>query len=80
MKESKPREIHASLAVIGQDQTYTAMAHTVGLPIAMACKLVLNDKIVDRGVLLPLKPGIYDPVLDELEQLGVVFEEREVQA
>ena len=79
-KAGKPLEIHASLAVIGQDQTYTAMAHTVGLPIAMACKLVLNDKIADRGVLLPLKPAIYDPVLDELEQLGVVFEEREVQA
>lgn len=74
----KAHEIHASLAVTGQDQTYTAMAHTVGLPIAMACKLVLNGKLNDRGVLLPLKPAIYDPVLDELEQLGVVFDEREV--
>ena len=79
-KDSQPHELHASLAVIGQDQTYTAMAHTVGLPIAMACKLVLNERITDRGVLLPLKPTIYDPVLDELEQFGVVFDERDVQA
>ena len=68
-------EIHASLVVIGQDQLHTAMARTVGLPIAMACKLVLNGKIADRGVLLPLKPAIYDPILDELEKHGVVFEE-----
>lgn len=73
----KEHEIHASLAVVGQDQTYTAMARTVGLPIAMACKLVLNGKIADRGVLLPLKPAIYDPVLDELEQNGVMFHELE---
>ncbi len=80
MKDKKPHEIHASLAVIGQDQTYTAMARTVGLPIAMACKLVLNGMLNDRGVLLPLKPAIYDPVLDELEKFGVVFNEREVPA
>jgi saccharopine dehydrogenase-like NADP-dependent oxidoreductase len=80
VKDSKAYEIHASLAVIGQDQTHTAMARTVGLPIAMACKLVLNGKLRDRGVLLPLKPEIYDPVLDELEGAGVVFYEREVSA
>ena len=77
-KDGKPHELHASLAVIGEDQTYTAMARPVGLPIAMACKLVLNGKLSDRGVLLPLKPAIYDPVLDELEKFGVVFDEREV--
>ena len=77
-EDRKALELHASLAVIGQDQTYTAMARTVGLPIAMACKLVLNGKVNDRGVLLPLKPEIYDPVLDELERFGVVFDEREM--
>jgi saccharopine dehydrogenase-like NADP-dependent oxidoreductase len=73
------QEIHASLAVVGQDQLHTAMARTVGLPIAMACKLVLNGKLADRGVLLPLKPAIYDPILDELEKHGVVFHETEVR-
>lgn len=74
------KEIHASLAVIGTDRLHTAMARTVGLPIALACKLVLNGKLKDRGVLLPLKPAIYVPVLDELELNGVVFHEREVTA
>ncbi len=74
--EGTSHEIHASLVVVGQDQVHTAMARTVGLPIAMACKLVFNNGINDRGVLLPLKPGIYLPVLDELERIGVVFHER----
>jgi saccharopine dehydrogenase (NAD+, L-glutamate forming) len=77
--EGQHQEIHASLGVVGQDQVHTAMARTVGLPIAMACKLVLNGKLDDRGVLLPLKPVIYDPILDELEKFGVVFQEEEVE-
>ncbi len=78
--EGAAQELQASLAVIGQDQRHTAMARTVGLPIAMACKLVLNDKLEERGVLLPLKPAIYDPILDELERHGIAFNEEEVEA
>jgi saccharopine dehydrogenase-like NADP-dependent oxidoreductase len=77
--EGQHQEIHASLGVVGQDQVHTAMARAVGLPIAMACKLVLNGKLEDRGVLLPLKPVIYDPILNELEKHGVVFAEEEVE-
>ncbi len=77
--EGMHQEIHASLSVTGQDRVHTAMARTVGLPIAMACKLVLNQHIHERGVLLPLKAHIYDPILDELEKHGVVFEETEVE-
>lgn len=73
----KHHELHASLVVTGQDQTYTAMAKTVGLPVAIAAKMVLNGKITRRGVLMPLAPEIYDPVLDELEHLGIVFSETE---
>lgn len=72
-----PRELVATLSVTGEDRTHTAMARTVGLPIAMACKLVLNGDLRETGVLLPLKPSIYDPILDELETHGVVFHETE---
>ncbi len=78
--EGLHQEIHASLAVTGQDRVHTAMARTVGLPIAMACKLVLNQHIHEHGVLLPLKAYIYEPILDELEKFGVVFQETEVEA
>jgi len=76
--EGKQHELIASLGVIGKDRTHTAMAQTVGLPIAMACKLVLNGVVEDRGVLLPLKPSLYDPILDELEEHGIVFREEEL--
>jgi saccharopine dehydrogenase-like NADP-dependent oxidoreductase len=77
--EGQHQELHASLAVVGLDERHTAMARTVGLPIAMACKLVLNGKLDERGVLLPLMPAIYDPILDELEHHGIVFREEEVE-
>ncbi|MEO7081564.1 MAG: saccharopine dehydrogenase C-terminal domain-containing protein, partial [Flavobacteriales bacterium] len=72
------KEIHASLVVKGSDTTYTAMAQTVGLPMAIGAKLLLNGKISDRGVLLPLKPELYNPILDELATLGIAFTEREL--
>ncbi|MDX9751008.1 MAG: saccharopine dehydrogenase C-terminal domain-containing protein [Flavobacteriales bacterium] len=74
--EGRTTELQASLAVIGTDTTHTAMARTVGLPMGMAAKLLLNGGIPERGVLLPLKPWIYGPVLDELEALGIGFAER----
>jgi saccharopine dehydrogenase-like NADP-dependent oxidoreductase len=78
--EGQHQTIHASLSVIGEDTTHTAMARTVGLPIAMACKLVLNEGIAERGIMLPLLPSIYDPILDELESLGIAFVEEELEA
>ena len=65
----------SSLVVEGTDRVHTAMARTVGLPVAMAAKLLLNGGISGRGVLLPLAPVIYAPILDELEALGIRFAE-----
>ena len=67
----------SSLVVEGRDRTDTAMARTVGLPLAIAARLVLNGRVAERGVLLPLAPGLYDPILDELAQLGIAFREQE---
>ncbi|MCI1753267.1 MAG: saccharopine dehydrogenase NADP-binding domain-containing protein [Flavobacteriales bacterium] len=75
--ENRVQEIRSSLVVIGEDPIHTAMAHTVGLPMAIATKLLLNGAIKDRGVLLPLKPELYYPILDELADLGIVFKEEE---
>lgn len=73
----RTHEIHATLAVTGMDSTYTAMARTVGLPMAIGAKLLLNGQVADRGVLLPLKPALYNPILDELATLGIAFTEQE---
>lgn len=71
------KKITSSLVVKGQDQLYTAMAQTVGLPMAIAVKLLLKGKITGRGVLIPVKKEIYEPVLDELEALDIIFSETE---
>ncbi|MCB0774666.1 MAG: saccharopine dehydrogenase, partial [Flavobacteriales bacterium] len=51
----------------------------VGLPMAIGAKLLLNGQIADRGVLLPLKPALYNPILDELATLGIAFTELELE-
>lgn len=78
--EGMHQELQASLVVIGEDPVHTAMAKTVGLPVAIATKLVLNGKVSQRGVLLPIAKELYDPILAELEKHGVVFKEEEIEA
>jgi saccharopine dehydrogenase (NADP+, L-glutamate forming) len=53
----------------------TAMSRTVGLPAAVASRLVLEEKISWRGVCLPVFSEIFEPILDELGALGIVFRE-----
>lgn len=73
--DGKQFQIDSKMVCIGDDQTYTAMAKTVGLPVAMATLLILNKKITTIGVQLPIKKEVYQPILTELETLGVVFKE-----
>ena len=72
------KEIRSHMVYIGKDSQFTAMSDTVGLPLGIAAKLLLSGKIKDRGVKLPIEREIYLPVLSELEQLGITFEEKEV--
>jgi saccharopine dehydrogenase (NADP+, L-glutamate forming) len=72
-------EIQASLIATGTDATFTAMAKTVGLPLAITAKLVLSGKIKARGVVIPTSPEIYDPVLAELKTLGIELREEHIR-
>ncbi|MCD9573615.1 saccharopine dehydrogenase family protein [Flavobacterium soyae] len=72
------KQIDSKMVCIGDDQTYTAMAKTVGLPVAMATLLILNGKITTPGVQLPIKKEVYEPILKELEEYGVIFNEQTV--
>ena len=74
--ENGSKKIISSLVIEGQDATYTAMAKTVGLPLAIAVDLFLSGKISLRGLQLPVVPELYLPILDALEQEGIRFEER----
>jgi len=71
----KTKKITSSLVVKGENSVYTAMAQTVGLPVAIAAGLILNEKIQARGVLIPTIKEIYEPVLNELEHFGIRFVE-----
>jgi saccharopine dehydrogenase-like NADP-dependent oxidoreductase len=72
------RQIESSLVVKGENQTYTAMAKTVGLPVAIATLKILNGEITTPGVQLPISKEVYQPILKELEEYGIRFTEKKV--
>jgi len=74
----KAHQIESSLVVKGDNQTYTAMAKTVGLPVAIATLKILNGEISTPGVRLPITEEVYVPILHELKNYGICFHEKEV--
>jgi len=74
----KKHQIESSLVVKGENQTFTAMAKTVGLPVAIATLKILNKEITTPGVKLPITKEVYAPILKELEQYGIMFKEKKV--
>ncbi|MBP2831413.1 saccharopine dehydrogenase NADP-binding domain-containing protein [Aquimarina sp. U1-2] len=71
------KQIDATMVSTGEDQTYTAMAKTVGLPVAMATLRILNQQITLTGVQIPIQKEVYDPILKELEAYDIRFTEIE---
>ncbi|MBN1252374.1 MAG: saccharopine dehydrogenase NADP-binding domain-containing protein [Bacteroidales bacterium] len=72
------KKLYSSLVVYGEDQTHTAMSITVGIPVAIAVKMILTGKIKETGVKIPIEKNIYQPVLKELENYKIKFIEEEV--
>ncbi|WP_298548589.1 saccharopine dehydrogenase family protein [uncultured Aquimarina sp.] len=77
--DGERKQIDATMVCIGKDQKYTAMARTVGLPVAMAALRILNKEITSTGVQIPIREEIYTPILKELEEYGIVFKEKECE-
>ncbi len=75
LKNGVEKEIQASLVAEGENSINTAMAKTVGLPLAIAAKLLLLGKIKQRGVVIPVAREFYDPILEELGEMGVTLVE-----
>ncbi len=76
--DGKQKQIDSHMVVVGKDQTYTAMAKTVGLPIAIATLQILNGVIKTTGVQIPINKDVYEPVLQELAKHNIIFNEKEV--
>tara|TARA_B100000214_G_C23955766_1_gene622729 strand:- start:270 stop:1598 length:1329 start_codon:yes stop_codon:yes gene_type:complete len=75
MQDGNLNKLNSSLVVFGDTPTYTAMAKTVGLPVAIATKLILSGKIDSVGVKIPTDKQVYLPVLKELKENGINFVE-----
>jgi saccharopine dehydrogenase-like NADP-dependent oxidoreductase len=73
---SVKHRIVSSMVDKGLNADDTAISRTVGLPAAIAAKLILQGKITRKGVLMPIYPEIYRPVLAELETFGIHFTEQ----
>jgi len=71
------KQIDSTMVCIGENQKFTAMAKTVGLPVGIATIKILNGEIKAKGVLRPTIKEIYEPVLKELKKHDLVFHERE---
>ena len=73
--EGSKQKTTSTLVLKGEDAVHTAMAKTVGLPLAIATKLILNGTLTLQGLHIPIIPEIYQPVLQELEEAGIQFQE-----
>lgn len=69
----------SSMGIIGEEHGNTAMALTVGLPLGIAASLYLQGRIKLTGVFIPIIKEIYEPVLEELKKLGIVFREKVIE-
>lgn len=78
LNENKKQKTTSTLLLRGEDSIHTAMAKTVGLPLAIATKLILNGTITAKGLRIPITREIYEPVLKELEEEGIHFMEETV--
>ncbi|RVW28650.1 Alpha-aminoadipic semialdehyde synthase [Vitis vinifera] len=78
--DGRPVEKHrATLLEFGKTKngkTTTAMAFTVGIPVAIGALLILEKKIKTRGVLRPIEPQVYVPALDILQAYGLKLLEK----
>lgn len=76
--KGKKYQIDSNMVIKGDDQAFTAMAKTVGLPVAISALKILNEEITNPGVQLPITKEVYNPILKELEEYGITFNESEV--
>ncbi len=74
--ENKNYLFTADLVVKGENAQRTAIAKTVGLPLAIATKLLMEGKIKLSGVFIPTLPELYEPILEELKLYGIEFQIR----
>lgn len=76
--QKQKHKLVSTMKYIGKEKTHTAMTYTAGLPAAIGARLILQNKIKERGVIIPVHRDIYEPALKELEEYGIKFDEKEI--
>ncbi|HUU78218.1 MAG TPA: saccharopine dehydrogenase C-terminal domain-containing protein [candidate division Zixibacteria bacterium] len=74
--DGKKETITSTLLDFGIPNGDSSMARTVSLPVAIAVRMMLEGKIKGTGVIIPTEPNVYNPILDELETMNIVFKEK----
>jgi saccharopine dehydrogenase (NADP+, L-glutamate forming) len=69
--DGRKEVIRSRMLDYGSPATDTSIARTVALPAAIGVEMILTGKITEKGVHIPVIPGIYNPVLDQLETMGI---------
>ncbi|MCK4990146.1 MAG: saccharopine dehydrogenase NADP-binding domain-containing protein [Bacteroidales bacterium] len=77
-KEGIRKKRFSTMVCIGENTLHTAMSLTVGLPLAMIARRILEGDYKEKGVQLPIQAEIYNPVLEELKEYGIRFVENEL--
>ena len=78
--DGEHKKIVSSMVTKGEDAVNTSMAKTVGLPVAILVKLILQGKVTLTGVHIPVMSEVYNPVLDELKDYGIDFIDEYISA
>lgn len=71
-------EITSEMVNIGEDQTFTSMSNTVGIPMGICVKMMINNTVSLKGVRVPIDKEVYNPILNELENYDIRFKEKTV--
>ena len=71
----KIKKTTSTMVCIGENKEFTAMSKTVGLPLAIASILILNNQIKVKGIIRPIHQQIYDPILEKLDRFNINFKE-----
>ncbi|MCW5895727.1 MAG: saccharopine dehydrogenase NADP-binding domain-containing protein [Bacteroidetes bacterium] len=74
-ENNRKEQVTSTFIEYGEPGGHTAISKTVGMPAAIATKLVLTDRLPLTGCHIPTHPAVYEPVLKELVECGLVFKE-----
>ena len=76
--KNKLKKLMSYLKIEGEDNIYTAMSKTVGLPIVALIEYIISTNFNQSGIHLPFDKKIYEPVLKKLNELNINFTEKEI--